>query len=195
MKTAKKTRLRRAAFLTLNRSDEELIDRFVANRIGKAKRAVHPSKVRTVGGQKIAFRTCPYCNEEFSNDSCLTKALDEIAKLRAQLEVRNVGCSALAQLEALRGVRRGGAKSKRLIELIAACEATITKVPPSDPVDVILFFMEQNDLQQKDLVAYIGSPIKVAEVLARKRSLTKEMIRKLHKGLGIPLSTLATVRR
>jgi HTH-type transcriptional regulator/antitoxin HigA len=100
---------------------------------------------------------------------------------------------ALARLDELGGVREGEPgwdERTRLIELIAAYEDATVRVPPSDPVDVILFFMEQNDLQQKDLVAYLGSPSKVSEVLARKRSLSKEMIRKLHEGLGIPLGPL-----
>jgi HTH-type transcriptional regulator/antitoxin HigA len=38
----------------------------------------------------------------------------------------------------------------------------------------------------KDLVPSIGQPNRVYEVLNRKRGLTVEMIRNLHRNLGIP---------
>lgn len=67
-----------------------------------------------------------------------------------------------------------------------------TRVPPSpvDPIEAILFRMDQQKLAQKDLVPFIGSLSKVSEVLGRKRSLSLAMIRRLHKGLGIPADVL-----
>jgi HTH-type transcriptional regulator / antitoxin HigA len=59
-----------------------------------------------------------------------------------------------------------------------------------DPLDAILFRMEQQELTPRDLIPYIGSRSKVSEVLTRKRSLTLSMIRALHDGLGIPASVL-----
>ena len=59
-----------------------------------------------------------------------------------------------------------------------------------DPVEAILFRMEQGGLTRKDLVPYIGSPGKVSEVLNRKRLLSLTMIRALHAGLGIPAEVL-----
>lgn len=61
-----------------------------------------------------------------------------------------------------------------------------------DPVDAILFFMQQNNLRQADMIKYFGTRPRVCEVLARKRKLTLPMIRKLHKGLGIPLTMLVS---
>jgi HTH-type transcriptional regulator/antitoxin HigA len=58
------------------------------------------------------------------------------------------------------------------------------------PVDAIRFRMEQQELKQKDLIAYMGSKSKVSEVLAGKRPLSLSMIRKLHEGLEIPLDIL-----
>jgi HTH-type transcriptional regulator / antitoxin HigA len=63
-------------------------------------------------------------------------------------------------------------------------------IAPPDPVEAILFRMEQEGLTRKDLTAYIGSPSKVSEVLNRKRPLSLSMIRALHKGLGIPAEVL-----
>lgn len=60
----------------------------------------------------------------------------------------------------------------------------------TDPVRAIKFVMEQNNLTQKDMIAYFGSRSKVSEVLNYKRPLNLIMMRKLHYGLGIPLSLL-----
>ena len=65
-------------------------------------------------------------------------------------------------------------------------------VPPAepDPVEAILFRMDQAGLGRKDLISYIGSASKVSEVLSRKRHLSLAMIRRLHDGLGIPADIL-----
>jgi HTH-type transcriptional regulator/antitoxin HigA len=60
----------------------------------------------------------------------------------------------------------------------------------SDPVEMIEFFMDQNNLRQRDMVEYFGSPSRTSEVLNYKRKLTLKMMRKLHGGLGIPLEIL-----
>ncbi len=67
-----------------------------------------------------------------------------------------------------------------------------SRFPPSppDPIEAILFRMDQQRLAQKDLVPYFGSLSKVSEVLGRKRPLSLSMIRKLHGGLGIPAEIL-----
>jgi HTH-type transcriptional regulator/antitoxin HigA len=59
-----------------------------------------------------------------------------------------------------------------------------------DPIDAIVFRMEQQNLTQRDLIPFIGSRSKVSEVLSRKRPLTLSMIRALHNGLGIPAKSL-----
>jgi len=59
-----------------------------------------------------------------------------------------------------------------------------------EPVDAILFRMEEQGLLQRDLVPFIGSKSKVSEVLSRKRPLTIQMIRSLHAGLDIPAEVL-----
>ncbi|MBG0770807.1 MAG: ImmA/IrrE family metallo-endopeptidase [Anaerolineaceae bacterium] len=62
-----------------------------------------------------------------------------------------------------------------------------------DPVSAIKFRMEQEGLRQKDLIPYIGSQPKVSAILNGKRELSKDMIRKLHKGLGIPYEVLMQI--
>ena len=59
-----------------------------------------------------------------------------------------------------------------------------------DPVTAIRFRMEQQNLQPKDLVPYLGSKSKVSEVLSGARPLSLAMIRKLVRGLGIPAEVL-----
>lgn len=58
-----------------------------------------------------------------------------------------------------------------------------------DPVDLILFWMEQNSLTRKDLEKHIGPRGRVAEILNRKRSLTLTMIRNLT-AAGLPAELL-----
>ena len=59
-----------------------------------------------------------------------------------------------------------------------------------EPIEAIKFRMEQQGLGNKDMLEYFGSASKVSEVLNGKRPLSINMIRKLHKGLGIPADIL-----
>ncbi|MCB0233373.1 MAG: transcriptional regulator [Anaerolineae bacterium] len=74
--------------------------------------------------------------------------------------------------------------------LVATYEQEHFPIDPPDPVEAILFRMEQEGLTRKDMTVYIGSPSKVSEVLNRKRPLSLSMIRALHQGLGIPAEIL-----
>jgi len=77
-----------------------------------------------------------------------------------------------------------------LTTLIEAYEEQHYKIDAPDPIEAIKFRMEQEGLKQKDLVAIVGSKSRVSEVLNRKRKLTIEMIRNLHKQLNIPIESL-----
>jgi len=77
-----------------------------------------------------------------------------------------------------------------LTTLVEAYEEQHYKINAPDPIDAIKFRMEQEGLKQKDLVAIVGSKSRVSEVLNRKRKLTIEMIRNLHKQLHIPVESL-----
>lgn len=63
-------------------------------------------------------------------------------------------------------------------------------VEAPDPIDAILFRMNEKGLKQADLVPYFGTRSRVSEILARKRPLTVPMIRALAVGLGISADTL-----
>lgn len=77
-----------------------------------------------------------------------------------------------------------------LTTLVEAYEARHFPIESADPIDAILFRLEQRGLERKDLEPYLGSRQRVSEVLNRRRGLSLEMIRRLHDGLGIPLETL-----
>ncbi len=100
---------------------------------------------------------------------------------------------ALAEINALWGAELDTPKGDRLEILMTLVEAYETKhhfIDPPDPVDAILFRMEQQGLTRKDLEPILGSRSRVSEVLNRKRTLSLEMIRNLHKQLNIPLESL-----
>ncbi len=74
--------------------------------------------------------------------------------------------------------------------LVETYEKERYQIPLPNPVDAILFRLEQKGLQQKDLVPIIGSKSRVSEVLSGKRRLTVPMVRRLAAQLEIPASVL-----
>jgi len=100
---------------------------------------------------------------------------------------------ALAELERLWGAKSGTAEGDRLdvlATLIDAYEGQHFPMDPPDPIEAIAFRMAQQGLTRRDLEPMIGGRGRVAEVLNRKRSLSIEMIRRLHDGLGISAEVL-----
>ena len=63
-------------------------------------------------------------------------------------------------------------------------------IGPPDPIEAIMFRMEQMDMKKSDLAEIIGYKSRVSEILSKKRKLTVEMIRRLHDKLKIPYETL-----
>lgn len=86
-----------------------------------------------------------------------------------------------------------GDRFEILTTLLEAYEAKHFPIDAPDPIEAIRFRMEQGGLTVKDLVPSIGQPNRVYEVLNRKRGLTLEMIRNLHRNLGIPAESLIGV--
>lgn len=83
-----------------------------------------------------------------------------------------------------------GDRFEILLTLVQAYEARQFPIEAPDPIEAIRFRMEQGGLTVKDLVSSIGQPNRVYEVLNRKRGLTIDMIRNLHRNLGIPAESL-----
>jgi HTH-type transcriptional regulator/antitoxin HigA len=101
--------------------------------------------------------------------------------------------AALAYVAELMDAEPGSQEEEELVLfslLIERYEREHYPIAPPDPVDAILFRMEQEGLTRKDLAVYLGSPSKVSEVLNRKRPLSLAMIRAVHAGLGIPAEVL-----
>ena len=86
-----------------------------------------------------------------------------------------------------------GDRFEILATLVEAYESKHFPIEAPDPIEAIRFRMEQGGLSVKDLVPTIGQPNRVYEVLNRKRGLTLEMIRNLHRNLGIPAESLIGV--
>ena len=101
--------------------------------------------------------------------------------------------AALAEVEALWGAAADTPEGDRLdvlITLVEAYEAKHHPIATPDPIEAILFRMEQLGMERKDLEPYIGHSGRVSEILHRQRPLSIRMIRKLWKELHIPLESL-----
>jgi HTH-type transcriptional regulator/antitoxin HigA len=101
--------------------------------------------------------------------------------------------AALAEVARLWGARLGTPEGDRLdvlATLIDAYEAAHYPMDPPDPIEAIKFRIEQQGLTRKDLESMIGTRTRVAEVLNRRRSLSINMIRRLHAALGISAEVL-----
>ena len=64
------------------------------------------------------------------------------------------------------------------------------RIGPPDPVEAIKFRMEQQGLTRRDLEPILGTRSRVSEILNKKRDITLDMVRALHRELGIPLESL-----
>lgn len=103
---------------------------------------------------------------------------------------------ALATIENLWGAKPStpdGDALDVLLVLTENYEAKHHPIDPPDAVEAIKFRMEQMNLSRKDLEPLIGPRGRVAEVINRRRALSLEMIRKLHRKLHIPLESLFAV--
>lgn len=76
-----------------------------------------------------------------------------------------------------------------LITLVDAYEEVTDPIGPPDPIEAILFYLENQELPPAALEPYLGSG-QVAAVLERRVPLSLDMIRNLREGLGIPADVL-----
>jgi len=118
----------------------------------------------------------------------------DIAPIKSQRDYRRV----LREIEGLMGARRNSREGDRLdvlVTLVEAWERKHYRLDLPDPVEAIRYHMEQNGLQPRDLIPFIGGRNRVHEVLNHRRELTINMIRRLHEGLGIPAESLIKIGR
>lgn len=109
------------------------------------------------------------------------------------LESENEYREALAYVEGLMDAEPGSPEESELelfAMLIEQYEESHYPIALPDPVEAIIFRMEQEGLTRKDMRNYLGSQSKVSEILNRKRTLSLSMMRALHEGLGIPAEVL-----
>jgi len=100
---------------------------------------------------------------------------------------------ALRRIELLMDAKSGtkaGDELDVLTTLVEAYEAKHHAIYPPDPIDAITFRMDQLGMTRKDLEAMLGGRGRVSEILTKKRSLSLQMIRRLHRTLRIPLESL-----
>lgn len=105
--------------------------------------------------------------------------------------------AAVQAIEALWSAAPGSPEADKLDVLATLVEVYQEKHHPialPDPIEAIKFRMEQMDLKRKDLEPYLGGRSRVTEVLNGTRALSLNMIRNLHRGLGIPLEVLVQER-
>jgi len=102
---------------------------------------------------------------------------------------------AIHRIEMLWGAKkdtREGDELDLLCTLVESYEMAHYPIAPPDPIDAIVFRMEQMGMTKTDMAKYLGSQSRVSEVLGRKRPLTLKMVKSLYKGLKIPAEILLT---
>lgn len=97
--------------------------------------------------------------------------------------------AALADIELLMDAEAGTPEGDRLdvlVTLVEAYEARHWAIDPPDPIDAIKLRLEQRGLSRRYLLKIFGSSGRISEILNRKRPLSLEMMRRLHRELDIP---------
>lgn len=77
-----------------------------------------------------------------------------------------------------------------LATLIEAYERAHHPIEPPSPIEAIKFRMDQGHFTRADLTQLLGGRSKVAEVLGKRRALSKVMIVRLHRRYAIPYESL-----
>ena len=83
-----------------------------------------------------------------------------------------------------------GDEAEVLAMLIGKFEEEHYPIEAPDPIEAIKFRMDQMNMNYQDLAKVIGYSSRVSEVMNRKRKLTLNMIRNLHKHMKIPYESL-----
>jgi HTH-type transcriptional regulator / antitoxin HigA len=102
----------------------------------------------------------------------------------------------LNEIDRLWDAKPNTAEGDRLdlwVTLVEAYEAKHHAVLPPDPIEAIRFRMEQMGLSKSDIAPYLGGRSRVSEVLNRKRGLSVNMMKRLHKELHIPADSLLAI--
>ena len=79
--------------------------------------------------------------------------------------------------------------------LVEAYERDHFPVEAPEPLDFLRFVMEQRGLTANDLAEVIGSRPRASEVLAGRRELSKDMIRRIARSWDVPSDALLGIAR
>ena len=115
----------------------------------------------------------------------------EIKPIKTEKDYNN----SLKRIETLWGSKKDspeGDELELLITLVESYEMKHYPITPPDPIDAIIFRMEQTGMTKTDLAKYLGGQSRVSEILSRKRKLTFKMAKSLYKSLKIPADVLLT---
>jgi HTH-type transcriptional regulator/antitoxin HigA len=95
--------------------------------------------------------------------------------------------NALFQLTALESPSSSEVEAIELLTLLVErYELEHYSIPAADPVSVVRFLIEQQNLTQRDLIPQFGSESAVSMFLAGQRNLTIEQVRKLSTRFKLP---------
>lgn len=99
---------------------------------------------------------------------------------------------ALARIDALMNATDAEAVSEleTWVILVEAYESRAHPLPAPSPLGNLEHVMEARGLTRADLAAVLGSRARAAEVLAGRRALSKDMIRRLVKAWGLSADIL-----
>ncbi len=91
------------------------------------------------------------------------------------------------------GVQKGTSEGDLLevaLVLVKDYEDKHYSIPVPDPIEAIKLKMQEKGLKNQDLVGKIGSKGYVSSILNKRKPLTLDIARWLHKELGIPAQVL-----
>ena|SRR3990167_7389324 len=109
------------------------------------------------------------------------------------IKTRKDHAMALKRIEMLMSAKANSPEGDELdvlVTLVQAYEAKHDTIDAPDPIAAIHHRMEAMGMNRKDLEPLLGSKSRVSEVMNRKRKLTMEMVRNLHRKMQLPADTL-----
>ena len=119
--------------------------------------------------------------------------MNEIKPIRTEAEHD----AAVDEIDELMEAEEGTPEADRLevlAILVDAYETANDPIAPPNPIDAILFALDQEQITKKQLELALGGRNRMSEVLARRRGLSIGMIRELA-NLGLPLRSLVGATR
>lgn len=112
-----------------------------------------------------------------------------ISVIKSEIDYKN----ALKRIELLFDAKINTPKGDELdllVTLVDNYEQIHYPIPEPDPIEAIRFMMEQMEMTDGDLGIILKSRSRASEILNKKRKLSIDHIRKIHKHLNIPADVL-----